>query len=129
MFMHRPESADPTEPRRRRTAGLSSMRFDRFGPGIVEERGGVRKATGYSHAFSLVQPTLGVHSARATAKFRVMTQGLFACVGVFPADLPLDSNVHSADGKRCSLLMMGNAPRPRGKRTLMRALLYHDVIA
>ena len=28
-------------------------------------------------------------------------------IGVFPADLKLDSNVHSADGKRCALLMMG----------------------
>ena len=74
------------------------------GPGLerVDGGSGVRQ-TKHGSAFALAGPIL--RSGSASATFRLVFEGRYYFqIGVFPADLRLDSDANnSADGKRCAL--------------------------
>jgi hypothetical protein len=67
----------------------------------------VRK-TRAGHAFSLASPVL--HDGDASCSFKLNYKpGRFSdCLGIFPADLDIDSEIFNASGKRCALLLSGN---------------------
>ena len=76
--------------------------FELLGPGVelVDGGRGVQLAT-QNNAFALAAV---LRSGTASATFKLVFKGkCVIVVGVFPADLELDSEVFSADGKRCAL--------------------------
>ena len=83
--------------------------FGARGPGLelVGGGSGVRQTSGGEYgkganAYALAGPVL--RSGSASATFRPVFEGFyFYPIGVFPADLRLDSSLGSADGKRCAL--------------------------
>ena len=81
--------------------------FGARGPGLelVSGGSGVRQTKDYTHAFAVAGPVL--RSGSASATFRPVFEGgvYFYQIGVFPADLRLDSRTGSADGKRCALFV------------------------
>ena len=83
----------------------TAVQFNLLGRGLVSEGQSVAQ-TSEGHAFALASPTLRCGAASATfgLEFTKETADVYKyCVGVFPADLQLDSRIHSADGKRVSL--------------------------
>jgi hypothetical protein len=80
--------------------------FRARGPGLelVGDGTGVRQTKDVS-AFALAGPVLRCGTASAT--FRLAFEGEYCVfeIGLFPADLRLDSSVSSADGKRCALMV------------------------
>jgi hypothetical protein len=74
------------------------------GPGLerVDGGSGVRQTKDRTDAFALTGVDMRGGSASAT--FRLDFESAYVYqIGVFPADLRLDSDINSADGKRCAL--------------------------
>ena len=77
--------------------------FGHRGPGIELVHGGSAvRQTENDDAFALAGVVM--RSGSASATFRPVFEGSYSYqIGVFPADLRLDSNITFADGKRCAL--------------------------
>ena len=78
--------------------------FVECGTGVerVDGGSGVRQTKDRTSAFALARVDMRGGSASAT--FRPVFEGDYGYqIGVFPADLRLDSDTGSADGKRCAL--------------------------
>ena len=87
----------------------SPLRFSGVGPGIKCEDGLSVSKTDRGYAFTLAAPAM--RRGSASASFRLgyaPNDGEWGCaVGVFPADMELDSYIYATEGKRCALLLRG----------------------
>ena len=89
------------------------LRFSDVGPGLKlqDDRLSVSK-TDHGYAFTLAAPAL--HSGSASASFRLgytPNDEWGVAIGVFPANMELDSYIYSTAGKRCALLVHGGSSR------------------